>query len=75
MDNEDFVTVYTTSRPDEAAIVKLRLEQADVPYLTRNDVVSSVLPFDGMAEVEFEVRREDAERAREALRLPAPADG
>ena len=76
MQQEKWPTVYSTSRADEASLVKYRLNAAGVDFIARNDIVSGILPFNGMGEVFFDVRPEDLERAREALSLPGrPAEG
>jgi len=48
-------------------MAKSALDEAGIPYSLNNDGVSSVLPFDGMAIISFQVRRVDAADARQAL--------
>jgi len=62
------ITVYSTDRPVEVAMIKLALNSAGIEYVAVNDVISAVLPVDGMAVVKFQVRREDVECALEVLR-------
>ena len=67
MDDEPLVTIYATDMQSRVAIIKMALREAEIPYIAVNDVVSSVLPFDGMGVVEFQVFERDAERATEVL--------
>jgi len=64
----DLVQVFSTDDPTEAALVRLRLDEAQVAYVAANEVISAVCPVDGMAEVRFLVPRGQLARAREALR-------
>lgn len=62
------VTVYETERIEKVAMLRMALDDAGIPYITANDVVSAVLPFNGMVMVRFQVLEEDLERAYEVLR-------
>ncbi len=64
---EDLVVLYETDGPLEIGMVKSALDAAAIPYCVTNDTISTVLPCDGMLIVRFEVRRCDAQAAREAL--------
>ena len=66
-EEEKMVTVYETESYEEACVVKLALEDANVPFSTTNDLVSTVMHFDGMAVTGFQVLEGDVERAQEAL--------
>lgn len=67
MDDEPLVTIYATDIQSRVAVIKMALREAEIPYIAVNDVVSSILPIDGMAVVEFQVFERDAERATEVL--------
>ncbi|KPK66273.1 MAG: hypothetical protein AMK73_00485 [Planctomycetes bacterium SM23_32] len=64
---DDLVTVYETTSPLEVGMLKSALGEAGIAYGVVNDLVSSVLPTDGMQIVGFEVRPSDADAARELL--------
>jgi len=66
-DDDELVTVFETNGPLEIGMAKSALDEAEIPYSLTNDAVSSVLPFDGMVIVSFQVRRCDAEDARHVL--------
>jgi hypothetical protein len=63
----ELVTVYETAMQTQVAVVKMALQDADIRFLCVNDVVSTVLPIDGMAVVGFRVLEQDAASAREVL--------
>ena len=64
---EDLVTVCSTADAGEVALIKMRLDGAEIPYIAVNDVISTICPIDGMALVKFQVFRRDEEEARELL--------
>ena len=66
-ETDEFVTVYETDLQPRVAMVKMALRGADIPFLCVNDVISTVLPIDGMGVVGFRVLERDAERARQVL--------
>jgi hypothetical protein len=66
-ETDGFVTIYETDMQARVAMVKMALQNADIPFMCVNDVVSSVLPIDGMGIVGFRVPEQDAERARQIL--------
>jgi len=66
-DEDELVTVFETDGALETGMAKSALDEAGIPYSLNNDAVSSVLPFDGMVIVSFQVRRCDAEDARRVL--------
>jgi len=66
-DNDELVTVYETDVQTRVPMVKMALGDADIPFLCVNDVISTVLPIDGMAVVGFQVLERDVERARQVL--------
>ena len=66
-ESDDFVTVYETDAQMQVAMVKMALEGADIPFVCVNEIISTVLPIDGMAVVGFQVLAQDAERAREVI--------
>jgi flagellar biosynthesis/type III secretory pathway M-ring protein FliF/YscJ len=63
----DLVTVYETTSALEVGMVKSALDEAEIPYAVLNDLVSSVIPTDGMLVIGFQVDAEDADAARELL--------
>jgi len=67
MSDDDLVTVYTTEYPDEISLVKLRLDQADIPHLAQNESIAFWYRVGKLAEVRFLVQRRDAQRARQVL--------
>lgn len=66
-DDDEFATVYQTDSQAQVMMLKMALGNADIPFMCDNDVVSTVLPFDGMAVVKFRVLQRDVARAREIL--------
>jgi DNA primase len=66
-DSDEFVTVFESDSQAQVMIVKMALWEADVPFMCSNDVISTVLPIDGMAVVSFRVLERDAARARQVL--------
>ena len=62
------VTVYETTKQHEVAVIRMALDDADIPFASPNETVSTIFPVDGMAIVSFQVMPQDAERAREAIR-------
>jgi hypothetical protein len=66
-EDEGTVTVYATDIQSLVAVIKMALDDAGISYIAVNDVVSAVLPVDGMAVVSFEVLQSDAVRAHEIL--------
>ncbi len=67
-DEEEFVTIYETDLQPRVVIIKMALRDAGIRFIAVNDVVSSVLPVDGMAVIGFQVLARDAPRAREVVR-------
>jgi hypothetical protein len=65
--DDDLVIVYETDWRPHIAMVRLTLQQADIPFTAINDVVSGIYPIDGMAVVRFQVLARDAARARQAI--------
>ena len=66
-EDEEFITVYETDMQTRVSMVKMALQDADIPFMCDNDVISAVLPIDGMAVVRFRVLAQDADRAGEVL--------
>ena len=66
-EDDEFVIVYETDLQPRVAMVKMALRGADIPFMCDNDVVSTILPIDGMAVVGFRVRKQDVARARQVL--------
>jgi hypothetical protein len=66
-DEDRLVTVYETTRPTEVALVKAAFQDAGIPFSVVNEIMSSILPFDGTAIVGFQVFERDAQRALKAL--------
>ena len=67
-DEQKVVTVFRTTQPLQIGMVKSALRHAGIPFSAVNDVVSSVMPYDGMLVVGFEVMVCDAERALHVIR-------
>jgi len=67
-EQERIVTVYETELIEKVAMLRMALDDAAIPYMTANDVVSTILPTDGMAVIRFQVLEGDVERAQEVLR-------
>jgi hypothetical protein len=67
MADDELVTVYETVMREQAAIVRLALEEAGIRFVTANDVVSHFYPVDGMAKLAFQVLARDADAAREVI--------
>ncbi len=67
-EDQRIITVYETERIEKVAMLRMALENAGIPYITANDVVSTIYPTDGMAMIRFQVLEGDAERAQEILR-------
>jgi len=65
---ERVVTLYETDLIEKVAILRMALDNAGIPHITANDVVSSVLPTNGMVMIRFQVLEGDAERAHGVLR-------
>jgi hypothetical protein len=62
-----FVTVYETTQQNEVSVLKMALRDAGIEFFAVNDTVSTVLPFDGMARVRFQVAPADAAEVRQVL--------
>jgi len=67
-ENQRIVTIYETERIEKVAMLRMAFDDAGIPYITANDVVSTVYPTDGMAVIRFQVLEGDAERAQEVVR-------
>ena len=65
--DEPLVTVYATDMQSRVAVLRMALEDAEIPFLAKNAEVSTFFPVDGMAVVDFQVRERDAERARAVI--------
>ncbi|NLW50256.1 MAG: DUF2007 domain-containing protein [Candidatus Brocadiaceae bacterium] len=65
--DEELVTVYETDMQGRVAVLKMALQNEGIPFLCDNEVLSGVLPIDGMAVVSFQVRPCDVERAGRVL--------
>jgi len=66
-EDEPLVTVYETTSQSKVALARLALDEAGIRFSAANDLVSTLLPFDGVVIVRFEVLESDAERARQVL--------
>ncbi len=66
--DQRIVTIYETERIEKVAMLRMAFEDAGIPYMTANDVVSTVYPTDGMAMIRFQILEVDVERAQEVLR-------
>lgn len=65
----DYVRVYYTFVPTEIINAKMILEHDGIEYLTRNENFAALYPgADGMATVDFLVKKADEERAKGALK-------
>ncbi|MCD6416885.1 MAG: DUF2007 domain-containing protein [Planctomycetes bacterium] len=61
------ITVHETYDQGRAAIIKMALQEADVPFTATNDIIAGIgLP--GMGGIRIQVLDRDVERAREVLR-------
>jgi len=67
-DDQKVVTVFRSTQPLQIGMVRSALRHAGIPFSVVNDVVSSVMPYDGMLIVGFEVMERDAERAVDVIR-------
>jgi len=67
-DDEDLVMLCTSQNLVEIALIRLRLDQAHIPYVTSNESVAFWYRVGVLAEVRFLVQRKDQQRALEALR-------
>lgn len=67
--SSDYVRVYYTFVPSDIINAKMILEKEGIEYFARNEHFASLYPgADGMATVDFLVKKSDERRAREALR-------
>ena len=67
MRDDELVTIYATDMQGRVAVIKMALDEAEIPYMAVGDVVSSIYPIVGMALVRFQVFHRDADRAQEVL--------
>jgi len=64
-----FVRVYSTFVQSQIVVAKLALESEGIEFFTRGETWAGVYPgLDGMATVDFLVKKEDAAEATEALK-------
>jgi hypothetical protein len=68
MDEEELVTIYTTDLQWQVTLIKLRLDEADIEYMTSNETFSGLWGIGVPSEVRFLVGSKDAERAAKVLR-------
>ncbi|MGC8594769.1 MAG: hypothetical protein ACP5US_01900 [Candidatus Kryptoniota bacterium] len=65
----DYVVVFKTYLQTSIINAKMNLEARGIKYITRNETFAGIYPnLDGMSTVEFFVRKEDEEDAKDALR-------
>jgi len=65
----DYVRVYSTFVPTNIINAKMILGKEDIEYITRNENFASLYPgADGMATVDFLVKKSDEDKAKLALR-------
>ena len=67
-DAEDLVTLCTSDNLVEIALIRLRLDQAHIPYVASNESVAFWYRVGALAEVRFLVQGKDLEGARQVLR-------
>ncbi|RAV29353.1 putative signal transducing protein [Sinomicrobium soli] len=67
---EEFVTVATFTYPYEYAVLRLVLEDAEIPHVFENETMVNVTPFysNALGGIRLKVHREDAEAVLEILR-------
>ena len=67
--SQDYVRVYYTFILSNIINAKMILGNEGIEYITRNEDFAALYPgVDGMATVDFFVKKADEERAKEALR-------
>lgn len=67
---EEFVTVATFTYPYEYAVLRLVLEDVEIPHVFENETMVNVTPFysNALGGIRLKVHREDAEAVLEILR-------
>lgn len=65
----DYVVVFRTYLQTNIINAKMNLESHGIKYFTRNETFAGIYPnLDGMSTVEFFVKKEDEEEAKEVLK-------
>ena len=70
MNNEKIITIYTFTFPNEAAIIRSRLESEEIAYFIQDELTVSVFPFysNTIGGVKLQVKESDVPRAIEILK-------